>query len=154
MKPQEYERFDTLAELIDHLQATSCAGETKAAVRKKALQRLPQESAFQKDILDYMQDTLPIEVPGVKVKAFKLQAGPYMQGGLPDVWAVIKTPEMRYGKVFCFEVKRPYVGKASPLQKKQIAELIAAGAAARQVIYVNDVRRALTEHGIIKRRGL
>lgn len=147
MKAQEFERFETLKELQTYLADKGVlSGDLKGdALRKAAVAKIPAESVYQKAILDYLQNELPNERPGICVKAFKLQAGPYMQGGLPDVWAVIKLPEWALGVLFCFEVKRPLVGTLSDLQRQTLKELGRAGAVTATVSYVNEVRQIIND---------
>lgn len=50
------------------------------------------------------------------------------------------------GKFFAFEVKRPYLGRPSPLQKKAIVDISLAGGRANAVSYPSEVKRALMEY--------
>ena len=147
MKAQDYEQFETLKELQTYLADKGVlSGALKGdELRRSTVAKIPAESVYQKAILDYLRDELPNERPGISVKAFKLQAGPYMQGGLPDVWAVIKLPEWALGVLFCFEVKRPFVGKLSDLQRQALKDLGCAGAVTATVSYVSEVRKIVND---------
>lgn len=69
---------------------------------------------------------------------WKNNAGVYNRNGLPDIMMVSN------GLYFAFEVKRPYVGRLSPLQKKAIANINKAGGHAASVCYVSEVKAIIT----------
>jgi hypothetical protein len=50
---------------------------------------------------------------------------------------------IKEGQYYGFEVKRPYVGKLSEVQKSTIAKLRASGAKIYVVTYVSEIKEAL-----------
>jgi len=69
--------------------------------------------------------------------AWKAHAGGiYATGGIPDVLCVYK------GKLFAFEVKRPG-RKPTALQEATISKLCAAGAVAKVVTSLDDVKQVI-----------
>ncbi len=71
---------------------------------------------------------------------WKVAAGPCSQGGIPDICAIID------GKFYGFEVKRPKVGRLSPLQEQAIKKINAAGGIAAVVSYPADVEKIILEN--------
>lgn len=99
---------------------------------------IPKEQVYQKKIMDFIRrKTENGELPASFV--WKEQSGPYQRGGLPDVIAVIKPPNESFGRMFFFEVKRPFFGKLSPLQKQTIEKIRSAGGVAEVVFYPWEV---------------
>lgn len=92
---------------------------------------IPEESYYQTKILEWLREEYPTAF------VWKAAAGPYSQGGIPDVCAVID------GKYYGFEVKRPYLGVTSQLQKQTIKKIIAAGGVAAVVTFVEDVEAVI-----------
>lgn len=74
-----------------------------------------KESYYQGLILKYLKKTYP------DAFVWKAAAGPYSQGGIPDICAVI------HGRFYGFEVKRPEVGRLSKLQEQAIRKINHAG---------------------------
>ena len=85
---------------------------------------LHKESWYQAKILRWLKE--------------KAAAGPYTQGGIPDICAVID------GHFFGFEVKRPRVGRLSPLQAQAIRAINAAGGTAAVVSTPEDVQQVIS----------
>lgn len=92
---------------------------------------IPEESYYQTKILEWLREEYPTAF------VWKAAAGPYSQGGIPDVCAVID------GKYYGFEVKRPYLGVTSQLQKQTIKKILAAGGVAAVVTFVEDVEAVI-----------
>lgn len=92
---------------------------------------IPEESYYQTKIMEWLREEYPTAF------VWKAAAGPYSQGGIPDVCAVID------GKYYGFEVKRPYLGVTSQLQKQTIKKIIAAGGVATVVTFVEDVEAVI-----------
>lgn len=92
---------------------------------------IPEESYYQTKIMEWLREEYPTAF------VWKAAAGPYSQGGIPDVCAVID------GKYYGFEVKRPYLGVTSQLQKQTIKKIIAAGGVAAVVTFVEDVEAVI-----------
>ena len=101
---------------------------------------IPEESYYQTKIMEWLREEYPTAF------VWKAAAGPYSQGGIPDVCAVIDG--MYYG----FEVKRPYLGVTSQLQKQTIKKIIAAGGVAAVVTFVEDVEAVIqsVKQGVTK----
>ena len=73
---------------------------------------------------------------------WKNTAGVYNYNGLPDVLMISG------GKFFAFEVKRPDIGRLSPLQKKMFENINLAGGYASVVSYVSEVKATLVGAGV------
>ena len=101
---------------------------------------IPEESYYQTKIMEWLREEYPTAF------VWKAAAGPYSQGGIPDVCAVID------GKYYGFEVKRPYLGVTSQLQKQTIKKIIAAGGVAAVVTFVEDVEAVIqrVKQGVTK----
>lgn len=95
--------------------------------------KLPKESYYQGKIIKWLTTTFP------DAFVWKLAAGPYGRKGLPDVWAIID------GMVFCFEVKRPYVGVTTPLQKQTINKINSAGGHATVVCWPVECKKFIQD---------
>lgn len=93
---------------------------------------LHKESWYQAKILRWLKEKYP------SAFVWKAAAGPYTQGGIPDICAVID------GHFFGFEVKRPRVGRLSPLQAQAIRAINAAGGTAAVVHTPEDVQRVIS----------
>lgn len=101
---------------------------------------IPEESYYQTKIMEWLREEYPTAF------VWKAAAGPYSQGGIPDVCAVID------GKYYGFEVKRPYLGVTSQLQKQTIKKILAAGGVAAVVTFVEDVEAVIqsVKQGVTK----
>lgn len=126
MTSQEFGLFHSAAELTAWL-----LQEKKISKRSEATawmrEHIPNESVYQRAILDYLR-----KEPGVW--AYKAQAGPYQRGGVPDIIACVN------GQFYAFEVKRPFLGEASDLQKATLTGISAAHGTARVVSFVAEVK--------------
>lgn len=87
---------------------------------------IPLEKYFQKKIMDYLK-TLP------NCFFWKAQAGAYSKSGIPDICCVYK------GRFYAFEVKRPWIGKLSDLQKNALYKINKSGGKASVVSFVEEV---------------
>ena len=83
---------------------------------------LPLEQAYQDEVIEYIKT-----VPGAFV--WKATAGPYSRQGIPDVCAIID------GHFFGFEIKRPYIGKATKLQEETIRQINKSGGTASVISF-------------------
>lgn len=90
-----------------------------------------KESYYQAKIIKWLKETYPAAY------VWKSSAGPYSQGGIPDVCAIID------GKFYGFEVKRPENGRLSRLQEQAIKKINAAGGIAAVVTYVTEVKKII-----------
>lgn len=90
-----------------------------------------KESYYQAKILHWLKSTYPAAF------VWKAAAGPYSQGGIPDICAIID------GHFYGFEVKRPKVGRLSKLQELTIEKINAAGGTAAVVSFPEDAERII-----------
>lgn len=136
MRPEYFEPFPTTADLTAHLKSKPETAHITAAEFIK--DHLPKESVFQAKILATLEDWRKNRLIDPDSIIWKNNAGVYNRNGLPDIMMVSN------GLYFAFEVKRPYVGRLSPLQKKAIANINAAGGHAASVCYVSEVKAIIT----------
>ena len=94
-----------------------------------------QEAKFQTAILQYL-NSLPHGL------FWKDSAGAYQSGGHPDISGVMN------GRYFGFEVKRPLLGRVSPLQEAFHEQIRQAGGQVYVVSYVDEVREILLQNGV------
>ncbi len=90
-----------------------------------------KESYYQSKIIRWLKNTYPAAF------VWTAAAGPYSQGGIPDICAIID------GKFYGFEVKRPKIKRPSSLQEQAIKKINAAGGFAAVVTYPEDVRKII-----------
>lgn len=90
-----------------------------------------KEQYYQTKILRWLKENYP------SAFVWKAAAGPYSQGGIPDICAVID------GKFYGFEVKRPQNGRLSALQEQAIKKINAAGGIAAVVNFPEDCQRII-----------
>ena len=90
-----------------------------------------KESYYQTKILRWLKSTYPTAF------IWKAAAGPYSQGGIPDICAIID------GHFYGFEVKRPEGGRLSKLQELTIQKINAAGGTAAVVFYPADCKKII-----------
>lgn len=113
------------------------AAESLTDARKKARTTIPSEKSIQAEILHYLNE----------IGFFwKDAAGPYQQRGIPDIVGVL------HGRFCAFEVKRPLLGEATPLQERTIQRIQDKGGVAEVVTSVADVRAALEEAHLIPQK--
>lgn len=94
-----------------------------------------KESYYQTKIIAWIKKTYPAAF------VWKAAAGPYSQGGIPDICAIID------GKFYGFEVKRPENGRLSRLQEQAIKKINAAGGIAAVVSFPTDVQKIIERGG-------
>ena len=82
---KDYEKFDSLNDYIEYLVRLGLAC-NRTQARNMASSRIPKESYFQSKILKYL-NSKPL---GLRIKAWKNQAGMYQDRGLPDIESVIE----------------------------------------------------------------
>lgn len=90
-----------------------------------------KESYYQTKIMEWLKKEYPAAF------IWKAAAGPYSQGVIPDICAIID------GKFYGFEVKRPKDGRLSRLQEQAIKKINAAGGIAAVVSYPADVEKII-----------
>lgn len=105
-------------------------------------ENLPKEQAFQKVILDKMKQWTKNGSISPDALIWKEGAGVYQMQGLPDILAVIE------GQFFGFEVKRPYLGRPTEIQRHTVKQIEAAGGHAAFVSYASEVRDVLKTAGV------
>lgn len=105
--------------------------DTKADALKFVRVRVAPESRFQRKIMEALRKRAAME--GLPCKVWKAAQGPYSVGGVSDVLAIIG------GVFFAVEVKRPFFGEMSELQRKFIEEVNAAGGVAGCCVYPEEL---------------
>lgn len=134
MEKDDFRNYRNLRELETEL-INQGKARTRAEARKKIRQQIiPLESHYQTKILDAMWKEFP------DGRWRKNAAGIGQSGGEPDLDGVINRLSVH------IEVKRPLLGIVSPLQKKAIRELRAAGSCAMVGIYADEVVEAVKQY--------
>lgn len=130
MKTQDFKNFETKKELVDWLIRTGRI-QKRSEAEKWMRKNIPPEAKYQKDIMDYLSGL------GYQCCVWKVHEGGYMKRGIPDINAII------CGEFWAFEVKRPFLGDMSELQRQMIDKINAAGGHAVVVSYVDEVKHLL-----------
>lgn len=123
-----------------------CKSLEKARERFPGDWKLPKEADFQSWILQSLAEWRKAGNLPKGTFWWKESASPYQRKGIPDILMVVAGT----GRLCAFEVKRPFVGRASDAQKMAIIELRAAGAVAAIVSFPSEVRDILQKEGIYK----
>lgn len=110
--------------------------------RRWLFENLPKEQAFQEVILGKMKQWAKNGSISPDALIWKECAGIYQTQGLPDISAVIE------GQFFGFEVKRPYLGRPTKIQRHRVKQIEAAGGHAAFVSYASEVRDILKTAGV------
>lgn len=131
----DYSKFNTYEELISYMLEKKPSLKTKDKVKKYIREHMPKESYFQKKIMDWIANNIPNCI------VWKEAAGPYSRQGLPDITCIVN------GRYYGFEVKRPFIGKLSKIQKQTIKAIREAGGKAYIVTSVEEVARILLPKG-------
>ena len=105
--------------------------ETEKDAERYLYQHLPMESSYQTKIMEFLRKNYP------NAFVWKAAAGPYSRGGIPDICVVMN------GRFYGFEVKRPFIGQLTKLQKQTIEAIRAAGGIAAVVSYPDEVNKIL-----------
>ncbi len=129
--PYDFETFGAFCTAI----VAAGKAHTYAEAEHVARNIIPKEAVIQRKILNYL------ESPEVTENGFfwKDQAGPYQQKGIPDIVGCY------IGRFIAFEVKRPLIGKVSPLQAKAMERIGKACGAAHIVTSVEQVKAIIKE---------
>ena len=145
MSKIDYKSFKTLPDLLQAIreaemyQVTRTDGTSRQPnlneCRKIVAELVPKEKYFQTKILNYLK-TLPNAMFRKEQSGFG-----YQVSGLPDICG------MSNGGFYGFEVKRPFIGKVSPIQRERIEEIRKAGGVAEVVSYVEEVEKILKDKG-------
>lgn len=133
----DYTKFNSYDELKDYIMQKYKI-KTKYEAEVYIREHMPKESYFQKQIMDWINKN----IPGAAV--WKEAAGPYSVSGIPDITCIIR------GLYYGFEVKRPFIGKLSKIQKETIDQINRAGGRAYVVTSVKEVAEILKDE--IRRR--
>lgn len=127
------DRFPELCDAVkyvrDNVSYCKTAGDAALYLRTN----IPKESYYQKKIMDYVKKEYPASF------VYKTAQGNYSQKGIPDVTAIID------GRYFGFEIKRPYFGEVSPLQKQTIKKIRKAGGIAGVCTFPEDAEKLIQE---------
>ena len=107
---------------------------TKAQAMKILRKEIPLEKFYQKKVLQGLKRVYP---DGFIRKVTLAQ---YSEGGMPDILAIID------GHYFGFEIKRPILGEASPIQKKTIEMIRRAGGTAEIISYPEQAIEAIRDY--------
>lgn len=111
---------------------------SKSAALRWAKEYVPLESEFQDRIIKYLEATFP------DAAVWKQSNGIYSSmNGLPDVAMLL------HGQYYAFEVKRPFLGEVSAIQRVTIRKLKKAGGKIYIAIYVSDVEKIIKALGLI-----
>ena len=129
------DNFESREAAISYLK-TARGFKTAREAERFLMIHLPKESYYQSRIINYLKEHYP------DAFVWKAAAGPYSRQGLPDVCAVID------GGFYGFEVKRPYIGVLSEIQRQTIERIRAAGGIAGVVCFPEDVERMIEREGI------
>lgn len=129
-------RYPTTDDLVKALKE-EWGSNRKDEILKRLRRIVPKESFYQKEILKYLD---ALDIPHWAVK---IAQGPYSRGGVPDIHFESG------GRCIHFEVKRPYVGEESDLQKETRKAIKASGGMSYVVIFPEEVQAILTQVGFI-----
>lgn len=123
------EQFKDIDDLLNTLISEGKA-KNRTEARAKAQKLIPKESTLQAKIMRYLKirpDCL----------AWKDQAGMFQARGVPDIICI------KDGMFYGFEVKRPFFGVLSDIQKQFHTKIRKAGGRVHVVSYVSEVQAIL-----------
>ena len=132
MRIDWYDRKNDPLSIILRIQKEK--GITKREAEKIVRGMMPKESDFQKKIKEAVNEAYP------DAFSVKIQQAQYSTGGIPDLMVIIK------GHYFGFEVKKPYFHQKSPLQKKTIRRIRAAGGTADFISYAEEALEMIEKY--------
>lgn len=118
----DYSKFKSYDELKKHVISEGKAKNLTEA-DKYIKRTMPKESYFQDKIIKFLKASYPDSVTK------KYAVGAYSQGGMPDILFIHR------GRYIGFEVKRPFIGVVSALQKQAIEEIRRAGGVAEVISF-------------------
>ena len=125
------DEFKTKMEAIDYIVSEKKC--TRAQAEKYLMKEIPKESYYQTKIIKYLRANYP------QALVWKAAAGAYSYCGIPDICMVYG------GRYFGLEVKRPFVGKISPIQLQTIRKIREAGGIAGIVTSIEEVKELIQE---------
>lgn len=106
---------------------------TVAEAEKFLFKNLPKEAYYQTKVIEAIKKYYP------KAFVWKAAAGVYCRQGIPDVCAVIS------GHYFGFEIKRPYIGRLSPIQRSTILKISEAGGTAAVINFPEEALKIIAK---------
>lgn len=114
-----------------------CAGiaDSRTEAMKYVRSKVPPESRYQERIMKYIRQWATER--GVPCIIWKQAQGAYSRGGVSDVLALCG------GVLLAVEVKRPFWGNVSKLQKKFIDDVNRCGGVAGVAVYPEDLQPLL-----------
>lgn len=127
----DYSKFRNYEELTNYMLSRKPGLKTKENADRYIREHMPKESYFQRKIIEWINSNVPNCI------VWKEAAGPYSRQGLPDITCIVN------GRYYGFEVKRPFIGKLSEIQRQTIANIRAAGGQAYVVSFHVDVAKIL-----------
>ena len=128
---QRESRKRTREEMMIWLRNATGQQITSSAFDKIMHDSLPLEQHYQTEVIVFIRENYP----GAFV--WKAAAGPYSRQGIPDVCAIIG------GHFFGFEIKRPFIGKATKIQLETIEAIKRAGGTAAVVSFWNQAKEII-----------
>lgn len=129
----DYTKFKSYDELIEYTMSSNKSIKTRTQAERYIREHMPKESYFQKKIMNWLMKNFP------NAGVWKEAAGPYSRHGLPDITCIIK------GLYYGFEVKRPFIGKLSEIQKDTIDWINESGGRAYVVTSEKEVAEILKD---------
>lgn len=141
MKAQDFSKYKDENELFIELM-TQQKVRTKKEFQKWLQKNVPLETKYQSDIMDFLRKLIK---KGVLSGGYvhKVTQGEFSSGGFPDLLLMYNT------HTYYFEVKRPFLGKPSELQKICHESIRASGNRIAIVSYVEEVKQALIDWGVL-----
>lgn len=134
-------RVYTLEEMRAYLEESTGRTLTAAQADKLLRDTLPKESYFQSAILHWLKENYPAAFvwrgAGDGQHSWPYATGPYARQGVPDICAIID------GRFYGFEVKRPFVGRLSPIQQATMEAIEKAGGRVGVVTWPDDARKLI-----------
>ena len=127
----DYSVFKNYEELREYTRFCNPELKTKAKIDKYIKENMPREGYFQGKIIKWIKKNFPCAV------VWKEAAGAYSTQGIPDITCIIN------GRYYGFEVKRPFIGVLSKIQKETLKKLRNAGAVAEVVSFEKEVSKLL-----------
>lgn len=129
----DYTKFKTYDELLGYIKNRYEKIRNNYEAEIFIRERMPKESYYQRKIMEWIGKNIPDAV------IWKEAAGPYSRQGIPDITCIVN------GRYYGFEVKRPFIGKLSKIQKETIDLLNKAGAKAYVVTSEKEVAEILKD---------
>lgn len=133
----KYDKYKSKAEVIEAIRKDHPEIRTAKQAEKYLRTILPLESHYQTRIIKHIKKLRP------DAFVWKVASGEYSRGGIPDICAIID------GNYYGFEVKRPFIGEVTDLQRKTIEAIRRAGGRACVVCCPAEAEDFLKEGGAV-----